>query len=157
MIHGLLYVILISLLCICVIFKNNNCCKLFKLIPANSDFEVKGYVVLNSRQNLLLLNDIKIMNNNFEKKYQISYTNIEVLIENKVSDKEIFSYTMYFDDNKKVSTLNEVINNISIYIDNFNYNYKNFDDMKNIVLKISSIDIYGEKNSIDILLFPINY
>lgn len=117
------------------IISHYNCLHIFNISSDTEDFIVNGYAILNHKKNIIILDNIKCLVKNSEKYDKIKIIKIEFEID---KTNKIILYYNNINANSETIILDDDLNDVAIYVDDFKYNYLLNGDIKKVNLKSST-------------------
>lgn len=142
----LLFILIFVLL---LLFNHYNCLRVFTISSNTENFIVNGYTILNHKKNILIINNIECLIESSEKYNKIKITKIEIEID------KVNKITLYYNNikiNNETLALNDNINDVAIYVEDFKYNYLLNGNIEKICLKIEYINKNKQKLLLEIPL-----
>lgn len=132
----------------CFFISNYNKCKVYSLTSNEENYLVKGYIVYNQKENIIILNEMKLQNEfvGTSKEPQIQKASIYMMYNSQV----IFNIEKNYDN----ELLSDVFNNISFSIEDNKENNVNIINDKtntyNLKIFIQYTDVKDEETIIEI-------
>lgn len=131
------------------LFIHYNSLHVFTISSNTDDFIVNGYTILNLKKNILIINNIEFLIESSEKYDKIKITKIEIEIDNA---NKIVLYYNNIKINNETLVLDDNINDVAIYVEDFKYNYLLNGNIEKICLKIEYINKNNQKLLLEVPL-----